>query len=67
MTCSRTRKRPEQMVSELYIRVLGRPPTVAEMGSLDAQIAQAGPENKNKVMVDIFWALLNTQEFMFNH
>ena len=60
-------KTPEQVVVEMYVRALGRNPTNAEMASLDAQIAQAGPDNKSKVMVDIFWALLNSQEFMFNH
>ena len=61
-------KRPaEQIVIDLYLRCLGRKPTVAEMGSLSAQIAQAGPDNRQKVVIDIFWALLNSQEFMFNH
>jgi hypothetical protein len=59
-------KSDAQMVTELYIRTLGRPPTEAEVGSLLAQIAQAG-KDKPKVVVDIFWALLNSQEFMFNH
>ncbi|HET6246472.1 MAG TPA: DUF1549 and DUF1553 domain-containing protein [Tepidisphaeraceae bacterium] len=61
------KKTPEQMVVDLYVRTLGRNPTNAEMASLSAQIAQAGPANRPKVMVDIFWALLNSQEFMFNH
>lgn len=55
-----------QMVVELYIRCFGRTPTDAEMSSLAAQIGQAG-DDKPKAMVDLFWALLNSQEFMFNH
>ncbi len=58
---------PPQMVAELYDRCLSRYPTEAEMGSLIAQIAQAGNENRPKVIVDIFWALLNSKEFVFNH
>jgi hypothetical protein len=59
-------KTPQQMVVELYIRCLGRTPSEGEMGSLSAQIAQAG-NDKQKVIVDLFWALLNSQEFVFNH
>ena len=59
-------KTPEQMVIELYVRCFGRVPTNAEMASLGAQIAQGG-KNPTQVIVDIYWALLNSQEFMFNH
>lgn len=60
-------KTPQQMVVELYVRCLGRNPTVGEMSSLNAQISQAGKNNPQQVIVDIYWALLNSQEFMFNH
>jgi hypothetical protein len=62
----KNQKSPTDMVVDLYVRCLGRMPTQGEMGSLQAQIAQAG-NDKQKVMVDLFWALLNSQEFMFNH
>jgi hypothetical protein len=58
--------KPDEMVIELYVRCLGRRPTVSEMSSLGAQIAQGG-KNTNQVIMDIYWALLNSQEFMFNH
>ena len=61
------KKTPPEMIVELYVRCLGRMPTEAEVASLSAQIAQAGTENRSKVIVDIFWALLNSQEFIFNH
>ena len=61
------KRTPAQMIAELYVRCLGRYPTESEMGSLLAQVAQAGDNNRPQVMVDIYWALLNSQEFMFNH
>ncbi|HZL38276.1 MAG TPA: DUF1549 and DUF1553 domain-containing protein [Tepidisphaeraceae bacterium] len=57
---------PAQIIDRLFIRCLGRHASPAEMSSLGAQVAQAGPDSR-KVLDDIFWALLNSQEFVFNH
>ena len=57
---------PDQIVQALYLRCLGRRPSSDEMSALHEQIAAAG-KNDRKVLDDIFWALLNSQEFMFNH
>ena len=57
---------PDDVVQSLYLRCLGRRPGTEEMSALHEQIAAAG-KNDRKVLDDIFWALLNSQEFMFNH
>lgn len=57
---------PPQIIDSLYVRCLGRHPTPAEMSSLTAQLAQAGKQPR-QVLDDVFWALLNSQEFVFNH
>jgi hypothetical protein len=59
------KKTVPQIVEELYIRTLARKPTPAEMQKLEAIIAQEA--DKKKALEDVFWALLNTREFMFNH
>jgi hypothetical protein len=59
------KKTPEQIIEELYIRCFSRKPTSEEMQKL-AGMVSANP-NKQQALEDIFWALLNAREFMFNH
>jgi hypothetical protein len=56
---------PDQVVEELYIRCLSRKPTSKERTEL-AQLVDS-EKDKRKALQDVFWALLNTREFMFNH
>lgn len=56
---------PPQIIERLYIRALTRKPLYEEHASLQ----QLFPEGQNPkpVLDDIFWALLNSREFVFNH
>ena len=56
---------PEKIVDELYLRVLGRMPSAEERKKLLPLIA-AKPGDRQGYD-DIFWALLNSSEFEFNH
>ncbi|MFO0807061.1 MAG: DUF1549 and DUF1553 domain-containing protein [Gemmataceae bacterium] len=56
---------PEQVVDDLYIRTLCRPPTPKEREELAKILAEQ--KEPQKALDDLFWALLNTREFMFNH
>ena len=58
-------KSPAEMLDELYIRALTRVPTVIEKKKLLA-MTDADPKDR-KVYEDIFWGLLNSTEFAFNH
>jgi len=59
-------KKPSQeIIDELYLRALSRKPTELERKKFDAVLA-ADPDQK-KTIEDIFWALLNSREFIFNH
>ncbi|HWE92512.1 MAG TPA: DUF1549 and DUF1553 domain-containing protein [Tepidisphaeraceae bacterium] len=62
----KAKKTAPEIIEQLYLRTLSRRPTNAEVASLTAQLAQAGADQK-KAYDDLFWALLNSQEFMFNH
>lgn len=56
---------PEQALDRLYIRCLSRFPTAAERETLMQAITTA-PSPKEG-LEDIFWAVLNSREFVFNH
>ncbi len=56
---------PEAVLEELFIRALSRRPTEKETKNL---LALIDTEVKNpQAYEDIFWALLNSTEFLFNH
>ena len=58
-------KTSREIVQELYLRTFGRQPTEAELIKLEPHLGVT--EEQPKVYGDIFWALLNAKEFMFNH
>ncbi len=61
-------KTPEQIIEEFYWRALSRPPTQTEQTKLAAFVADAKtPAEKSVVLNDLFWAVLNSKEFIFNH
>ena len=55
----------EQIIEELYIRCLTRKPSDDELARFQKYVE--GTEEKQKVLEDLFWALLNSKEFIFNH
>jgi len=56
---------PEAIIEELYLRALSRSPQPDE---LSAMLGLVGNDTKDrKVYQDIFWGLLNSTEFLFNH
>jgi len=56
---------PDVIVKALYVRVLCRQPSGQEL----SQLVQMVNEEKDKkvALEDVFWALLNSREFVFNH
>ena len=59
-------KSPQEIVEELYVRCLSRKPTAFENEQFNALLDREGADPKS-TLEDIFWALLNSREFMFNH
>ena len=54
-----------EIVDLLFIRCYGRMPTEQERTETVAAVAAAG--DRGQALEDVFWALLNSPEFMFNH
>ena len=59
------KKTPPQVVAELYLRSLSRRPTDDETKAIETQLA--GAKDPRPPLEDVFWALLNSREFLFNH
>ncbi len=59
------KKANEQIIEELYLRTLVRRPSLIEMDRLKAALNEE--PDKARGLEDVFWALMNTREFMFNH
>jgi hypothetical protein len=57
-------KKPEEIIDELYIRCFTRMPTSEEKGKL-VEVVNAASDKK-QILEDVFWALLNSREFLFN-
>jgi hypothetical protein len=58
-------KTPEQIIESIYVRALTRMPTADERARLLAVVQQA--ESPEQGLLDVFWAVLNAREFVFNH
>ena len=52
------------MVNQLYLAALSRPPTTRELAK--AREFLASYPDTIRVLQDIFWALLNSNEFVLN-
>ena len=60
------KKTPSQIIDDLYMRCLARKPFAAEKEKLMAFVGEEGRSDAD-VLNDLFWAVLNSKEFIFNH
>jgi hypothetical protein len=56
----------DQKVGHLFLSALSREPTKRELAAA-ATIRQAGGGNETAALEDIWWALLNSNEFILDH
>ena len=54
-----------EVVEDLFVKCLSRKPTDKESKELAVSLIES--TDKQTVLEDIFWALLNSKEFVFNH
>ncbi len=58
----------EERLETLFIAALSRRPTESEKLTFGKYIADGGTsQNPKEAMTDVFWALLNSSEFLLNH
>jgi hypothetical protein len=58
-------RKPDEVIDELYLAAVGRRPSAKELEASLAHIAAKG--DQAVALEDICWALLNTNEFLFQH
>ena len=55
-------------IETLYLAALTRKPRPEELERLTKYVESGGPtKNQKAALADVFWALLNSSEFLFNH
>ena len=54
-----------EIVTEMYLRCFSRRPTEPELASLVTLVGEQA--NPQEALEDVFWSLLNSREFLFNH
>jgi len=59
-------KKPLEIVDEMYISCLTRKPTDKEYSTL-VQVLDENKKDEQNTLNDVFWSLLNSREFIFNH
>ncbi|PYJ86820.1 MAG: S-layer protein [Verrucomicrobia bacterium] len=58
---------PEKMVEEAYLSSLSRFPTTAEKKKILQMLNEAKEGEQRPLIEDMYWALLSSKEFLFNH
>ena len=62
------KKPPVEILNQIYLTTLSRPPTDVERDKLLAAVGESDkPDDVRDTLEDVFWALLNSKEFIFNH
>jgi uncharacterized protein DUF1553/uncharacterized protein DUF1549/Big-like domain-containing protein len=57
----------EKIVEEVYLGALSRYPTKAEKEKILKVLKEANASERRATMEDVYWAVLSTKEFLFNH
>lgn len=55
-------------IEALFLATLSRPPSSEELETFRAYVVSGGPrQDEQSALSDVFWALLNSSEFLWNH
>lgn len=57
----------EKIIEEAYLLTLTRPPSAKEKQKATELLATAKPEDRRVTLEDLFWSLMSSKEFLFNH
>jgi hypothetical protein len=64
-TLLNAKKTDAQIVEELFVATLCRLPRAGELAAIQRTFAEG--DSRDMVLRDVFWAVLNSKEFAFNH
>ncbi len=56
-----------EIVEEAYLAALSRYPSEAESAQLVAALDEAPAGERRQVIEDLYWSILSSKEFLFNH
>ena len=56
-----------KIVEDLYLASLSRMPTNEEKQKLAGELSAASPEERRQAIEDLYWSVLTSREFLFNH
>jgi hypothetical protein len=56
-----------QIIDEVYLAALSRLPTEQERDSLVGELAAADDQDRRQIIEDLYWSVLTSREFLFNH
>ena len=56
-----------KIVEDLYLSALSRYPSTAEKEKLVKALAETAERDRRTVIEDIYWAVISSREFLFNH
>ena len=55
------------LLDDIYLACLARYPTQRERDELLAMLPDTGTGDERIIVEDLFWAVLSSREFLFNH
>jgi hypothetical protein len=56
-----------KIVEDVYLTALSRFPTEEENQPLVLELANTKPEERRQAIEDLYWSVLTSREFLFNH
>jgi hypothetical protein len=56
-----------KIVEDLFLAAVSRMPTPEECAGLVAELSAAKPEERRQAIEDLYWSVLTSREFLFNH
>jgi hypothetical protein len=65
-TVMRPKRKPQEITEDIYLTVLSRFPTADEVKNVEAY-AKSGVVKGREAWIDLVWALINSDEFLYRH
>ena len=58
---------PSKLIHDAWMMCLSREPTANERSQFESLLAEAKPDEKRQIVEDLYWSLLTSREFLFQH